>query len=206
MTETRSPTVDDWRRRLEGVGAAQGRYLLALLISCLFYLALAIGDAAQGLGGLCPAPVIVPIIQVEITRSLVLATGPFLISFLSLCVLGSLRAVSAAWRAAQLPEPAEWADPHPDAIDLAVYTGPQTRPIIQLVASLSYPVALLLAVTEAFWLALYLYSAECPPPAAWLWITLGSLAWIPAVRQLVFFIANRIARAFPKLQRWHQLP
>jgi hypothetical protein len=82
-----------WLNRLQAVGKAQGRYLWILLISALFYAALRarVIDSTAETNSLK-----VPLIDIELSAQVVLASGAPVISFVVLAVTGALRAFGQA--------------------------------------------------------------------------------------------------------------
>jgi hypothetical protein len=77
-----------------------------------------------------PSPLKVPIIELELDARLILASGPAVIGFLVLVLMGSLRAFSRARDKLGLGKGADWRaeafDTYPNAIDLALYTTPDS--------------------------------------------------------------------------------
>ena len=141
-----------WLNRLQAVGKAQGRYLWILLISALFYAALRarVIDSTAETNSLK-----VPLIDIELSAQVVLASGAPVISFVVLAVTGALRAFGQARTKLGLGSGGDWraeaVDTHPNAIDLALYTTAKSPKLIATVTYFAYPVFLTAALAEAAW-------------------------------------------------------
>ena len=106
-----------WLARAQALGKAQSRYLWTLLIVAAFYIALEAGTTTK-------SEMTVPLLELDISRQIVLACGPLVLSFLILAAMGSLQAYSEACvnlHQGENFDPEQY-DISPNAIDLAVYT------------------------------------------------------------------------------------
>jgi len=186
-----------WLERLQVVGKAQARYLWVLLVTMIFYAAL----QQRVRVGLDETSLKVPIVDLEVSGSVVLGFGPALISFLVLVILGTMRAYTKAREQLGLGR-ADWSgeqlDTSPNAIDFAFYTTPASPKLVATVLHFPYTAFLLTGLVEAAWLAKRLVDA-CAP-AQWIFVVAGGVLWLPAV-WLVGHLLYRRLRDVPTLWR-----
>ena len=144
--------TDYWAVRLHAVGRAQSRYLFLLAIAGLFYYAL---DARVSDIREYPNALRLPVVGIEVSALTIWASGPTVLGFLLLAVLGTLPALEAASSGMKrsagydvqsegLPE--ELATDF-NILDAVVYTTPRTPQPLRRVLSFAYP-----AVLTLFWL------------------------------------------------------
>lgn len=178
-----------WLERLHVVGKAQARYLWVLPVTMIFYAAL-----QQRLRtGVDETSLRVPIVDLEVSGSVVLGVGPALISFLVLVILGTMRAYTKAREQLGLGR-ADWSgeqlDTSPNAIDFAFYTTPASPKIIATVLHFPYTAFLLAGLIEAAWLAKRLVDAGAP--GRWMFVVAGAVLWLPAVLLVGRLLYRRI--------------
>jgi hypothetical protein len=183
-----------WLERLQVIGKAQARYLWILLVTMLFYLALTprVSSPAQD------TPLVVPVVNLELSGKAVLSFGPVVLSFLVLAILGSLRAFGHARKQLGLKTSGDWSgeelDTSPNAIDLSLYTTSKSPKVVATVAHFAYPAFLLTALVEAAWLEKRLIDGQ---DEQWYGFAVaGALLWLPAVWLVIKMIYDRI----------HQIP
>jgi hypothetical protein len=121
----------------------------------------------------------VPIVEVNISGLVVLASGTAVLSFVVLVIAGSMRALRRAREQGLGGRSGEEFDAHPNAIDLAFYAPPQSNKIFSHLARFVYALFLLLALLEGLWLSRYMVEARLP---AWYVLAVFSaLLWIRAL-------------------------
>jgi len=186
-----------WLERLQVVGKAQARYLWVLLVIMIFYAAL----QQRVRVGIDETSLKVPIVDLEVSGSVVLGFGPALISFLVLVILGTMRAYTKARGQLGLGR-ADWSgeelDTSPNAIDFAFYTTRASPKVVATVLHFPYTAFLLAGLVEAAWLAKRLVDACAPAP--WMFVVAGGVLWLPAV-WLVCCLLYRRVRDVPTLWR-----
>jgi len=186
-----------WLERLQVVGKAQARYLWILLVIMIFYAALQQRVSARA----DEASLKVPIVDLEISATLVLGVGPVLISFLALVILGTMRAYKKAREQLGLGR-ADWSgeelDTSPNAMDFAFYTTRASPKPIATVLHFPYTLFLLAGLVEAAWIAKRMVDA-CAP-ARWIFLGVGAVFWLPAA-WLVAGLVYRRVREVPTLWR-----
>src|SRR5437867_230219 len=74
-----------WLSRVNAIGATQARYLWSLLILMLFYAALQLETVS-----LPATPVKVPVVDLEISRIVVLSSGSGVLSLIVMAIAGSI--------------------------------------------------------------------------------------------------------------------
>jgi hypothetical protein len=173
------PTQDHWVERLQTVGRAQARYLWLLLIIGIFYWAVQ-DQMAKALPGSSPV-LQVPVVDLQLSASVVLATGPAVLAFVLLAYLGAVRAFSRAAEVLELDRPdepeteSEPLDTSPNAIDLAAYTTSTTWPPITSLLYFVHPFVITAFLVEAIWLTLGVANSEHPIPGRWPWVCAGGI-------------------------------
>ncbi len=150
------------------------------------------------------SPLKVPVIELEIDAPVVLASGPTIISFLVLTVVGSLRAFGRARDKLRLGKGADWraeaADTYPNAIDLAFYTTPQTPKPISVLAYFVYPLFLTAGLAEAAWLWYDLAALKYQVSFRIAFVLTAVALWLLAAWQVGAIWVKRFARV-PRLWR-----
>jgi hypothetical protein len=174
-----------WESRRNALYAAQATYLWVLFIACLFYSAVTSGPTDE---------LRLPIVDVTLGRDVVSRSGPGVIAFLVLIIMGALRAATTAVEKCGIQAfEGEAFDHHPNALDLACYTTARSPRRVRAAMHFKYPTALTLALVVAAFLGW--------PPSKWvglraalvgvasggLWIAaawqVGSM-WVRRVRQI----------------------
>ncbi len=158
------------------VSAAQGRYLWALLVMGIFYFALPTSGSVK-----------VPLAELPLPVTAIALTGPSVLFFLILVLLGSSRAYGTAEDklTAGGKEPSEAFDTAPNPIDLAVYTTTDSPEGLKRVLRLTYPVFVSVFAAEATWLLVGLFTHPASIPGTWAFRVLGLLTGVPALVMLV---------------------
>lgn len=139
---------DPWLERMQVLGRAQARYLWILLLAGVFFMALHV----QVTSGEGPVEVTAPLLGLDLSAKVVWMTAPGVLSYLILIIMGSLRAYSRARDQAGLRELDHSAEPYdtaPNALDLAAYTTPDSKPWVTHILYFVYPAFLTLFVIEA---------------------------------------------------------
>jgi hypothetical protein len=144
----------------------------------------------------------VPLMGLELSGAIVLAVGPAVLSFIVLAIVGKTRAYRQARQKLGLSGQPHWSgeelDAYPNAIDLALYTTPQSPKINASVAHVGYAFFLLLALMEAAWLWWRLIETQAQ---AWLmFAAIGASLWLPAAFLVASLWCRRI-RDLPTLWR-----
>jgi hypothetical protein len=152
---------DLWLARRNSVERTYGHTLYLVLITSPFYWALdrRLDDPAVGWPDLK-----LPFIQTGLSSAAVWATGPFVVSFLTLAVLGTLEALDRVDRAmgircatagaAASVVDGELLDAEPTALEMAFYCTPDAHRLWRACTVLSQPIALTLPWVFAGWLLL----------------------------------------------------
>jgi len=183
-----------WFERVKAVGAAQARYLWVLLILMLFYAALHLQT------GLDKVSTKVPILDLEISRILVLSSGTSMLSLIVLAIAGSMRALRRANEQALEGRTGEEFDLHPNLIDLAFYAPPGSAgPFVHLAFGV-YAIFFSLALVEGVWLGQHMWDARLPAPYVVIITGLGVLLWIRAA-WLVGKVWSRCVRDYSTVWR-----
>lgn len=188
-----------WLERAKAVGATQGRYLWALLILMLFYAALQVENVSGG-----SASVKVPVVGLELSRMVVLASGPAVLSLIVLAIVGSMRALRRGREQALKTHTGEEFDLHPNVIDLAFYAPPgSAAPFVHLARTV-YAVFLSLSLAEGVWLASHMLASHVLDgrPAFYVAVieVIGALLWVRAA-WLVGGVWIRSVRDYSTLYR-----
>jgi hypothetical protein len=175
-----------WEQRLAALGSAQSRYLWVLVVAGVFYLSLTTTLFAATPA--IPSTVRPPLIGLEVSSTAIWASGPGVLCFLILVILGSTRAVGVARKALDLPNlgpDAEAFDTAPNVIDLAAYSTTGSPKWVRWVLGLSYPAVLTVFLVEAVWILVLLwqigkfagwaYGVAIPTTPLTIWAGLGLL-------------------------------
>jgi len=181
-----------WEKRLDAVGAAQGRYLWILLVAGIFYLSLGLGNSPLDLPVTETVPT--PVLGLELSPTAVWASGPAVLSLLILVVIGSIRATGVARRSLGLQglgRDAEAFDAAPNAIDLAAYSTEKTPPKVQWLLGLSYPGYLTIFLLQAAYYVVLLWQLA-PEPWAVIVAIPSTAATLWAGFMVVWFWRNRL--------------
>jgi hypothetical protein len=161
--------------RLAAVSSAQAKYLWALLVLGVFYY------VAASPSGTSPAPVQVPFLGVPLSLTAISLSAPFVLFFLLLVILGSMRAYRTAEEGATSEEDlSEAMDSSPNPLDLAVYTTADSPDLLKRILALTYPLFLSVFAAEATWLLIGIF-VRPDGPAIWVFRILGALTGIPAL-------------------------
>ena len=161
---------EQWLRRLDATGRAQARYLWILLLACLFFFSLRQSAASS-------QQISVPVVDLKLNAAAVLGSGGTIIAFIVVASLGAITAWSRAlhdYGGEQWRQIAERLDIHPNALDLAIYTTPESSKAFARVGYFVYPLYLTLALVESVWLQFWLWKFIAPGKTffmvAWLFI------------------------------------
>jgi len=156
---------------LRPTGRAQSRYLWITLVACLFFLALRHSAPNS-------QTISVPVVDLKLDASAVLASGGTIIAFVVLASLGAILAWSTALRrygGESWREHAERLDTHPNSLDLAIYTAPDSVTLFGKIVYFVYPLYLTIALVESAWLQWWRLSNSAP--ARWFFIVAWILVW-----------------------------
>ena len=181
-----------WLSRVNAIGATQARYLWSLLSLMLFYAALQLETVS-----LPATPVKVPVVDLEISRIVVLSSGSGVLSLIVMAIAGSMRALRRGREGGLAGRTGEEFDLHPNLIDLAFYAPPNSAGFFVHLARVVYAIFLTLGLAEALWLmwhilrrhmaygplAVYIVIAEVLGAALWLratWLVVG--VWDRSIR------------------------
>jgi hypothetical protein len=150
-----APSVELWRARCTALDRIQARYFYLLLIASIFYWAL--DRQFYPIGMSLPPRVTFAFIQIELSSLLVWATGPAVMAFLCLALLGADTAVRQANSTLAVAQAAstvdgELLDAEPTVLEMAFYCTPDAHRLWRACTALSQPVALTLPWTFAAWL------------------------------------------------------
>lgn len=175
------PLFQAWLDRYEAIGRAQHRYLYLLLVLVAFFLVI---DGGPGsVPPITSKPLRLEFITLEVSRVLVWALGPSIISFVLLAFLGTFPAADAALHGLKSTAPAGLSgdvyDRVPNLIDFAMYTKGEGAVFIRLLTLSSYP----FFATIVFLTAVYLTIRICAQPA------LGCGRWAVALVALALWVA-----------------
>ena len=181
------PERDHWLRRIDATGSAQARYLWLLLVLGLFFAALAVrGSTDQN--------ITVPVVDLELNASLVLAAGAPVLAFLVLAAMGAIRAWTHAleqFRGAKPGTDAEQLDTSPNALDLAMYTTEDSPRPVRILLSFVYPTYLSAVLVESAWLWAWVWrTSDVAGRSAFL--ISGAVAWLPATLLVLAMWLKRI--------------
>lgn len=144
---------EEWRARFRAVSRAQSRYLYLLMLASVFFWALRIGNVpfadARRYG------VDVPVLGVSLDPRVILDFGPIVLGLLMLALLGTFAAVTYAkdQLAVKTDDDFQRLDEFPNAIDFIVFAPGGTSRLARW-PLLSYPVVIVIAYVEAWWLFL----------------------------------------------------
>ena len=135
-----------------------------ILVTGIFFWALRHSSAETQL-------VSVPLVNLDLNASSVLAAGGTVIAFAVLAAIGAVHAWSHAlkeyapdsWRT-----DAERLDTHPNALDLAIYAWLDDASLVGACRNFVYPLYLAFALVEAAWLQYWLWHHEAPGRLAFL--------------------------------------
>ena len=164
--------IDQWKKRIEVVGKAQARYLWVLLIVGLFYWTLQ-SDINNG----ASLPEIkTPIIGVNLSGEILLASGPSVIFLLIIIIYGTFRAFGTAVKKLNLgPGHIEPYDLAPNAIDFAAYNPKKDKEFPASLFLLAYPLYLSIFWFEAIILLIDLITLDGQIVGELFFIMLGSI-------------------------------
>lgn len=196
------PGQGEWARRFVVVGHAQGRYLLWLSLSGLFYYAL---DLDVSSSTLARERLAVPFAGIELATRTVWAAAPSVLGFLLLATLGATEALRAAAANIGRREITEELNESFNILDAVSYTGSNGHPFVRRLVGLVYP-----AVLSVFWVEaaviLTVLFGESPDRlfpqieypfwqsvSAWMFRSLGTLFVVFALRRLTSLWITRLS-------------
>jgi hypothetical protein len=165
-----------WLERVKVLGVAQARYLWLLLILMLFYAALHL----QTVSSPDKASAKVPIVDLDVSITLVLSSGTGMLSLIILAIGGSRRALRRAREQGLAGRTGEEFDLHPNLIDLAFYAPPGSAAVFVRLAQAVYAIFLSLALVEGVWLCRHMVDARLPATYIAVIVALGILLWFRA--------------------------
>lgn len=178
-----------WLDRLHAVSKAQARYLYTLLVLALFFWALRSQIASTPEH----SSIKVPLVGLPVDSHVVLASGPIVLSLAVLAILGTFPAVSRAYdeykRRSPSPNEFEAIDTNPNAIDLAVYSRPESKS--SSLGLISYPLVLSLTVFESGVLLVWLACSEVS--ARIIFFPLGVLVTVAALPRLLSLWRSKLS-------------
>ena len=180
-----------WIGRLEATGKAQSRFLWLMLIASVFFAALRVRTPQA-------APIVVPVINLELDARTVLAAGGPILAFLVLTVLGAIRAWTRAVdeiRGTSTVIPVEALDSHPNAIDLAFYTTKRSPILVRKLLYFVYPTFVTGAIVEAAWLGSWVWQTRSLPGRV-LFLSLLVVLWTPAALIVLTMWRDRMLRVW----------
>ncbi len=177
-----------WLRRLEATGKAQARYLWLLLLTGLFFGALRVRASTS-------QPITVPLVDLELDATTVLAAGAPIIAFLVLAVMGAIRAWTRALEQirGQSLRDAEPLDIYPNALDLAIYTTEKSPVLLRDALYFAYPLYLTVALAESAWLERWLLGAAGVPGRTF-FLAAGCLCWLGAATLVLIMWVARVKK------------
>ena len=195
-----------WIERMRSLGRAQARYLWLLLVVGVFYLAVQdqVILAESGL----PGRLRVPLIDLDISASVVWATGPAVLAFILLAYLGSMRAYGYGARVLKLDEPGEPAseplDTAPNAIDLAMYTTHESAWFVTGPLYFVTPLVVTLFLGEVVWLTYGVYVSPIEIPGRRWWVGAGVVLSLAAGRHIADIWYRRMRSTLDDIGEWWQ--
>jgi hypothetical protein len=122
----------------------------------------------------------VPLLDIEVSRAIVLSSGPVILALLVLAIAGSMRALRRAREAAPVSLAQEEFDFHPNLIDLAFYAPPESHPLFSPLARSVYAVFLSLGLIEGVWLGQHICDSRLPTTYIVVVVVLGACFWLRA--------------------------
>jgi hypothetical protein len=139
----------------------------------------------------------VPLINLEVPKLLVWASGPAILCFLVLMLMGALRAHTTSQTTLGIggKADAEAADLHPNALDFAFYTTADSKDLVKWFFGcfspyFLFPVAVLVLAAFMGWL---LYS-EASGGLRWVFVAVGLVLWLPAVGFVLSGLKRRCSK------------
>lgn len=188
-----------WLSRVNAIGATQARYLWLLLILMVFYAALQIETLPPP-----AAPVKVPVVDLEISRIVVLSSGPGVLSLIMMAIAGSMRALRRGREGGLAGRTGEEFDLHPNLIDLAFYAPPGSARFFVHLARAVYAIFLTLGLAEALWLVWHMVGRYLTDGRLAVYIViaevLGTVLWIRAT-WVVMGVWGRTIRDYSTVYR-----
>ena len=187
------PDDEAWKKRVNTVSAAQSKYLWTLLALGVFYWA---AMPAVDASGKAPAALYLPVLNLPLPASAILATAPAVLFFLQLVIFGTMRAFDTADQALKPGGANESLDHHSNAIDWAVYTSDKSPKLATKIAGLSYPLYMIVFTAEATYFLWALMLTPLPVPHRWYFVPIALLEGVFVYLFLVRFCIGRVRRIF----------
>lgn len=189
-----TPSQRNWLERCRVLGKSQARYLTLLFVASLFYWTL---HAQVMSAGSASDQVAVPVVGVHANLQAVWSTGPIVLAFLVLVLMGSIRAYGVAWKATGIDE--ERFEEHslaPNPLDLAFYShrGDRVKWVAR-VEYLAYPITVTIPLLEAGWLLHRVWTRVGDVRAGWFILGLGAVAMLAASYVVLILWVDRILTA-----------
>ena len=180
---------EQWKKRMVVVGQAQARYLWILLLVGLFYWALHSSMLSETPG----REVRAPLLGIELSSNVLLASAPFVIFLLIIIIHGTFRAFTTAKNNLKLEEGNfEHYDLAPNPIDFAAYNPKKVSNIPAAFLLLAYPLYLSIFWIEAIFLLVELVFSDVPLLGRWLFVIFGFVLAIIATILMHRFWSNRL--------------
>jgi len=165
-----------WFERGKTFAGAQTRHLWILLVLMLFYAALHLQtEVSPG-----KASTKVPLVDLEISNSLVLSSATGMLSIVIMAIVGTMRALRRSRDQGLGVRTGEEFDLRPNLIDLAFYALPGSRPVFSHMAFAVYAIFLSLALWEGVWLCRHMWEARLPTTYRVVITVVGILLWTRA--------------------------
>ena len=173
------------------VGQAQARYLWILLLVGLFYWAL----YSSILSGAPSSEVRTPLLGINLSSGVLLASAPSVIFLLIIIIHGTFRAFTTAKENLNLDEvKLEPYDVAPNPIDFATYNPKKVSTTPDAFLLLIYPSYLTIFWSEGIFLLIALTCSDTPVLGQWFFVSFGTLLGIITTIMMLRFWWSRIRR------------
>jgi len=122
----------------------------------------------------------VPVVDLEISDTLILSSVVGMLSLIVMAIVGSMRALRRSRHQGLGDRTGEEFDLHPNLIDLAFYALPGSHPVFSHLAFAVYAIFLSLALCEGLWLRQHMWDPRLPTTYRVIITILGCLLWVRA--------------------------
>jgi hypothetical protein len=136
----------------------------------------------------------IPGLTTKVPILTVWSTGPGVLFFVLLVILGTLRAYRTADRRLDAAPDDETTDEHPNAIDWATYTTRTAPKLLNWTLGFAYPLYMSVFAYEASYILVALAGTLAPVPGRWLFVGIGVVEAVPTYLLLLAFWLGRIRR------------